>query len=93
MCGNRLRDLAAQIHIGPSGPPPVTVSRDSPDHSILACVRRADPAERQVTPRTDGEVLDLAVRLNRERPARTAAHIARIMEADRGWAPSPHRTL
>jgi putative transposase len=37
-------------------------------------------------------VLDLAARLKRERPARTAAHIARIIEAQQGWAPSS-RTL
>jgi putative transposase len=47
--GRLVRELAAQVHLGPSGQP-VTVS------------------------------------------ARTAAHIARIIQAERGWAPSP-RTL
>jgi putative transposase len=45
-----------------------------------------------VAPRTEADVLELAVRLKREHPARTAAHIARIVEAERGWTPSP-RTL
>ena len=75
---------------------PVTVSRASLDRWIRAW--RAGgfdaliPAERQVAPRTDAEVLELAARLKREHPARTAAHIARIVEAEQGWAPSP-RTL
>jgi putative transposase len=93
--GRLVRELAAQVHIGPSGQP-VTVSRASLDRWIRAW--RAGgfdaliPAERQVDPRTDAEVLELAARLKRERPARTAAHIARIIEAEQGWAPSP-RTL
>ncbi len=93
--GRLVRELAAQVHIGPSGQP-VTVSRASLDRWIRAW--RAGgfdaliPAERQVDPRTDTGVLELAARLKRERPARTAAHIARIIEAEQGWAPSP-RTL
>ena len=90
-----MRKLAAQVHLGPSGEP-VTVSRASLDRWIRAW--RAGgfdaliPAERQVAPRTDAEALELAARLKREHPARTAAHIARIVEAEQGWAPSP-RTL
>jgi putative transposase len=93
--GRLVRELAAQVHLGPSGEP-VTVSRASLDRWIRAW--RAGgfdaliPAERQVAPRTDAEVLELAARLKREHPARTAAHIARIVEAEQGWAPSP-RTL
>lgn len=93
--GRLVRELAAQVHIGPSGQP-VTVSRASLDRWIRGW--RAGgfdaliPAERQVAPRTDAEVLDLAARLKREHPARTAAHIARIIEAEQGWAPSA-RTL
>jgi putative transposase len=74
----------------------VRVSRASLDRWIRAW--RADgfdallPTERQVQPRTDAGVLELAERLKRERPARTAAHIARVIEADHGWAPSA-RTL
>ena len=93
--GRLVRELAAQIHLGPSGEP-VTVSRASLDRWIRSW--RAGgfdaliPAERQVSPRTDAEVLQLAARLKREHPARTAAHIARIIEHQHGWAPSP-RTL
>lgn len=93
--GRLVRELAAQVHIGPSGQP-VTVSRASLDRWIRAW--RAGgfdaliPAERQIAPRTDAGVLELAARLKREHPARTAAHIARIIEAEQGWAPSP-RTL
>ena len=93
--GRLVRELAAQVHLGPSGEP-VTVSRASLDRWIRAW--RAGgfdaliPAERQVAPRTEAEVLELAARLKREHPARTAAHIARIIEAEQGWAPSP-RTL
>jgi putative transposase len=93
--GRLVRELAAQVHLGPSGEP-VTVSRASLDRWIRAW--RAGgfdaliPAERQVAPRTEAEVLELAARLKREHPARTAAHIARIVEAEQGWAPSP-RTL
>lgn len=47
---------------------------------------------RQVHPRTAADALTLAAALKRERPARTAAHIVRIIEAGRGWAPSA-RTL
>ena len=90
--GQLVRELAAQVHLGPSGEP-ATVSRASLDRWIRAW--RAGgfdaliPAERQIAPRTDAEVLELAARLKRERPARTAAHIARIIEAEQGWAPSP----
>src|SRR6266487_2257182 len=50
------------------------------------------PPVRQVHPRTAADALELAARLKRERPARTAAHIARIVETSQGWAPSA-RTL
>ena len=93
--GRLVRELAAQVHIGPSGEP-VTVSRASLDRWIRAWPAGGFdaliPAERQVAPRTDAEALELAARLKREHPARTAAHLARIVEAEQGWAPSP-RTL
>jgi putative transposase len=50
------------------------------------------PAPRQVTPRTPGEVLELAAALKRENPERTAAQVQRILRATSGWAPSD-RTL
>lgn len=93
--GTLVRELAAQVHLGPCGEP-VTVSRASLDRWIRAW--RAGgfdaliPAERQVAPRTEADVLELAAQLKREHPARTAAHIARIIDAERGWAPSA-RTL
>ena len=67
--GRLVRELAAQVHLGPSGEP-VTVSRASLDRWIRAW--RAGgfdaliPAERQVAPRTDAEALELAARLKRE---------------------------
>ena len=93
--GALVRELAAQVHLGPSDEP-VTVSRASLDRWIRAW--RAGgfdaliPAERQVGPRTDAQALELAVRAGCSRLSRTAAHIARIIEAEQGWAPSP-RTL
>jgi len=93
--GAVVRELASRVHTGPFGEP-VTVSRASLDRWIRAW--RAGgfdalvPAGRQGQVRTDAEVVELAVQLKRERPARTAAHIARIIEQDRGWAPSA-RTL
>lgn len=93
--GRLARELAAQVHVGPFGEP-VTVSRASLDRWTRAWrVGGFDalvPAERHVEPRTDTAVLDLAARLKAERPARTAAQIARIIEAEHGWAPSA-RTL
>jgi putative transposase len=85
--GVLVRELAGRVHTGPFGEP-VRVSRASLDRWIRAW--RAGgfdallPTERQVQPRTDAGVLELAERLKRERPARTAAHIARVIEADHG---------
>jgi putative transposase len=93
--GRLVRQMADQVHIGPSGQA-VTVSRASLDRWIRAWRAHGFdaliPAQRQIAPRTDAEVLELAARLKRERPARTAAHIARIIDAEQGWAPSA-RTL
>jgi putative transposase len=93
--GALVRELAAQVHIGPTGEP-VTVSRASLDRWIRAWRAHGFdaliPAERQIAPRTETEVLDLAAALKGEHPARTAAHIARIIEAQHGWTPSA-RTL
>jgi hypothetical protein len=50
------------------------------------------PPARQVTPRTDAAVLELAAGLKREKPARTAAQVMRILRASCGWSPSV-RTL
>lgn len=89
--GALVRELAGRVHTGPFGEP-VRVSRASLDRWIRAW--RAGgfdallPTQRQVAPRTDAGVLELAQRLKRERPARTAAHIVRIIAQERGWAPS-----
>src|SRR6188768_483098 len=70
--GKLVRELAAQVHLGPFGEP-VTVSRASLDRWIRAW--RAGgfdaliPAEPQVAPRTDAAVLELAAQLKREHPA------------------------
>ncbi len=75
--GRLVRELAAQVHLGPCGQS-VTVSRASLDRWIRAW--RADgfdaliPPERQVTPRTDAEVLELAARLKREHRAHRRPH-------------------
>jgi putative transposase len=55
-------------------------------------VHGAGPAGGQVTPRTDAAVLELAAGLKREKPARTAAQVMRILRASCGWSPSV-RTL
>lgn len=93
--GKLVRQLASQVHLGPFGEP-VTVSRATLDRWIRAWRSSGFdalvPAEAQVQPRTDPGVLELAARLKVERPARTAAHVARIIAAEHGWAPSA-RTL
>jgi putative transposase len=93
--GALVRELARGVHVGPDGEP-VRVSRSTLDRWIRAWrVGGFDalvPPVRQVHPRTAADALELAVRLKRERPARTAAHIVRIIEASQGWAPSA-RTL
>ncbi len=89
--GAIVRALAAGEHAGPSGAP-VSVSRKTIDRWITA--RRAGgfdalvPAPRQCSPRTDPQVVDLAVGLKKENPARTAAQVRRILAAQLGWAPS-----
>src|SRR6266568_300549 len=93
--GVLVRELAAGVHVGPCGEA-VRVSRSTVDRWIRAWrVGGFDaliPPVRQVHPRTGTEALELAASLKRERPARTAAHIVRIIEASQGWAPSA-RTL
>jgi len=93
--GRLVRELAERVHTGPFGEP-ATVSRASLDRWIRTW--RAGgfdaliPAERQVQPRTDAAVLELAIRLKREQPRRTAEQIARIVAQQQGWAPTA-RTL
>jgi transposase len=89
--GGLARELAERARVGPFGQP-TTVSRASLDRWIRAGrgggFDALTPAERQARPRAEADVLELAERLKRERPARAAARIARVIEAERGWAPS-----
>ena len=89
--GAVVRQLAAREHEGPSGRP-VPVSRRTLDRWVVA--RREGgfdalvPAPRQSLPRTDADVVELAVGLKMENPARTAAQVRRILAARLGLAPS-----
>ncbi|MGO9080538.1 MAG: hypothetical protein ACLQDY_16090 [Streptosporangiaceae bacterium] len=89
--GQVVRALAGREHGGPSGAP-VSVSRKTIDRWITA--RRAGgfdalmPSPRQCSPRTDPHVVELAVGLKKENPARTAAQVRRVLAAQLGWAPS-----
>jgi putative transposase len=93
--GRMVRELAGKTHEGPFGEP-VTVSRATIDRWIRAWrsggFAALSPPARQVTPRTDPQVLDLAAGLKRENPDRTAAQVQRILRKTCGWSPSP-RTL
>ena len=93
--GRLVRELAARAHPGPSGEA-VTVLRETIDRWIRAWrtggFAALAPPARQVTLRTDAAVLELAAGLKREKPARTAAQVARILRASCGWSPSV-RTL
>jgi len=93
--GRLVRELAARAHQGPSGEE-VRVSRATIDRRIRAWrtggFAALAPPARQVSPRTDGAVLELAAGLKREKPARTAAQVRRILRASCGWSPSV-RTL
>ena len=89
--GAVVRELAGREHAGPFGGM-VSVSRKTVDRWITA--RRAGgfdalvPAPRQCSPRTDAQVVELAVGLKKENPARTAAQVRRVLAAQLGWAPS-----
>lgn len=93
--GELVRSLADRQHVGPAGEL-VWVSRSTLDR--WARILRLDgfealvPRPREVTPRTAAQLLDLAVVLKRERPARTATQVARIMRQTHGRGPSA-RTL
>jgi putative transposase len=93
--GRAVRELAARAHPGPFGDE-VAVSRATIDRWIRAWqaggFAALAPPVRQVTLRTDAAVLELAAGLKREKPARTAAQVVRILRATCGWSPSV-RTL
>jgi putative transposase len=93
--GRLVRAIAAAEHTDPAGRR-VRVSRHTLDRWIRAW--RAGgfdalvPSPRQSSPRLPAEVLEMAVALKRENPARTAAQVRRILRAQMGWAPG-ERTL
>lgn len=93
--GRMVAAIAAATHRGPFGEP-VRVSRASVDRWIRAWrqggFEALIPPARQVQPRTETAVLEMAVALKRENPARTAAQVVRILRQTTGSSPS-ERTL
>ncbi len=93
--GRLVRGIASGVHAGPAGHP-ARVSRKSLDRWIRAWkaggFEALCPSPRQVQPRTEASVLELAGALKKENPDRTAAQVARVIAAHGGWAPS-ERTL
>lgn len=93
--GRLVRTLAAEVHLGPAGQE-VRISRPTIDRWARAYrsggYAALRPGPRRVEPRTPKEALDLAAKLRREDPARSAAHIAEVLRAAQGWSPHP-RTL
>ena len=89
--GAIVRGIAAGEHAGPFGGV-VSVSRKTVDRWITARLAGGFdalvPAPRQCMPRTDPQVVELAVGLKKENPARTAAQVRRVLIAQLGWAPS-----
>jgi putative transposase len=93
--GALVRELAGGEHVGPFGAP-VRVSRESIDRWIkwwrTGGFDALVPEPRNSAPRTDPQVLELALALKRENPGRDAVQIGRILRAQLGWAPGD-RTL
>ena len=93
--GRVVRSMATITHTGPTGEP-VQVSRCTIDRWVRAY--RAGgfaglrPAPRRVEPRTPAVALELAVKLRKEDPLRSGAHIAEVLRVAQGWSPHP-RTL
>src|SRR3954465_8928725 len=93
--GRLVRQIAAREHIDPAGRR-VRVSRDPLDRWIRAGrgggFDALVPDPRQSGPRLPVEVIEMAVALKRENPARTATQVRRILREQMGWAPG-ERTL
>ena len=93
--GRLARELAAKEHTDPFGRQ-VRLSRGTLDrwarHYRSGGFAALVPEPRKAVPRTPPEVLDLAAALKREKPARTAAQIQRILRTTQGWSPTD-RTL
>ncbi len=83
--GRLVRDLAGRQHRGPDGDW-VRVGRSTLDRWIRNYRRGGFdalvPQPRTTGPVSDTELLDLAVRLKRENPARTATHIVELIVTD-----------
>ena len=94
--GPMARALAVLEHRGPFGES-VQVSKDTIDRWIRAWRRDGfdglKPKDRAQGPVTPPQILALAATLKRERPARTAAQIRRIMAETLGDAPSESTLL
>jgi putative transposase len=88
--GKMVREIAAREHTDPSGRP-VRLTRWTLDVWIRRWRQGGFdalvPSPRQSQPRTPPEVMELAVALKKENPARTAAQVQRILRAQAGWAP------
>jgi len=93
--GRLVRALAVREHTGPGGVR-VRVARNTLDRWIrdwrAGGFEALVPAARTAEPTTPVAVLDLAVKLKREAPRRTAAQVAEVILAAEGWAPS-ERTI
>jgi putative transposase len=89
--GRLVRALAAREHLGPDGRW-VRVSRNTLDRWIRSYREGGFdglvPVPRQVANQTPQRLLELAVALRREQPARTAAQIHRIIVEAEGSSPS-----
>ena len=94
--GPMVRALAAAVHPGPFGGT-VRISRETIDRWIKAWRTGGfdglKPDQRAQGPVTPAEILLLAATLKRERPARTAAQVRRIMIDTLGDAPSESTLL
>jgi putative transposase len=89
--GRLVRALAAREHTGPDGER-VRVGRSTLDRWIrdwrAGGFEALVPSARTAEPTTPVAMLDLAVKLKREAPGRTAAQVTEVIAAAEGWAPS-----
>ncbi len=94
--GRTVRAIAAQTHAGPFGGQQ-RYSRDTLDRWIrryrAGGFEALAPSMRQPGARIEHSVLELAVALKKENPHRTAAQVARILQASGGWSPSESTLL
>lgn len=89
--GELVRDLAARDHAGPSGAR-VRVARNTLDRWIrtyrVGGFEALAPNVRNCEPTTPLAQLEMAERLKKEVPKRTAAQVAEIIRASEGYGPS-----